>query len=224
MRIVHAALLLLLSTCPVLAQAWRTPVIVIPGRPDIPIIINGVDVSWSVIDGDFGLDTPLGVTPTLIYRPFAVVAPYFGHSYGPHGQGPGYFPSTGEKPGYGRLEVVPPPDRPLPPPAQSYRRSWSSQSAPGVVTEYPSYMPSYMPPSSWQGGRRTNRTRYKGAPQNQRNEPAQINSGNEPAPIRPVNQQPPDQPPTSQPPTSQPASNQPPTNQQVPPKSGNGHK
>ena len=29
--------------------------IVIPGRPGVPIIINGVDVSYAVVEGDFGL-------------------------------------------------------------------------------------------------------------------------------------------------------------------------
>jgi len=43
------------------------------------------------------------------------------------------------KPGYGRLEVVPPPDAPKPAPAPNFNRSWSSQSAPGPVTDYPPY-------------------------------------------------------------------------------------
>jgi hypothetical protein len=50
MRFVHSALLLAVSACPALAQ--RGPVIAIPGRPDIPIFENGVDVSWSVIEGE----------------------------------------------------------------------------------------------------------------------------------------------------------------------------
>jgi hypothetical protein len=35
-------------------------------------------------------------------------------------------------PGYGRLEIVPPPNRPLPRPAQSYSRSWRMESPPKV--------------------------------------------------------------------------------------------
>jgi hypothetical protein len=151
MRIGHAALLLAVSASPALAQ--RIPTIVIPGRPDIPIVMNGVDVSWSVIEGDFGLDRPIGMTPTVIYRPFAIVTPYYGpgaYRYGPQAFGPHYFPATGERPGYGRLEIVPPPDRPLPPPAPSFRQGWSSQSEPGPVTEYP---PFAMPPAFiWGGG------------------------------------------------------------------------
>ena len=56
MRLVHAAVLFAVSASPALAQ--RGPVIVIPGRPDVPIFENGVDVSWSVIEGEFGLDRP----------------------------------------------------------------------------------------------------------------------------------------------------------------------
>jgi hypothetical protein len=121
--------------------------------------VNGIDASWSVIEGDYGLDRPIGMTPTVIYRPFAVVAPYSGPGVSAHGRrtyGPAYFPSTGERPGYGRLEVVPPADRPLPPPAPSFFQSWSSQSAPGPVTVYP---PFAAPPIIWNGG-----TRHRAGP------------------------------------------------------------
>jgi hypothetical protein len=52
---------------------------------------------------------------------------------------PGYFPSEGRKPGYGRHEIEPPRDRVLPPRAPSYHRSWSSDSdpagpSPGLAT------------------------------------------------------------------------------------------
>lgn len=142
MRIVHAALLLSLSAGPAFAQ--RAPVIVIPGRPDVPVLLNdilpvylnGVDVSWSVIEGEFGLDRPREMTPTVIYRLPPPLRPY----YGPAAYQPGFFPSSGERPGYGRLEVVPGPNRPLPPPAPSFRQGWSSQSAPTPVTVYAPYM------------------------------------------------------------------------------------
>jgi len=132
-----AALVLAVSASPALAQ--RVPSIVIPGRLDVPVIMNGLDISWSVVEGDFGLDRPRGVTPTVIYGPLAVVAPYYGAVW--TRPGTGYFPSTGERPGYGRLEVVPPPDRPLPPPAQSFRQGWSAQSAPGPSTTYAPFAP-----------------------------------------------------------------------------------
>ena len=125
MRFVHAALLV--AVAPSAALAQQGPVIVIPGRPDVPIFENGVNVTWSVVEGEFGLDRPGQVTPTVIYRlPPPVITTYLGAA----AYEPGYFPSDGRKPGYGRLEINPPPNRRLPPPAQSYRRSWSSESAP----------------------------------------------------------------------------------------------
>ena len=123
MRLAHAVLLSAVTVSPALAQ--RAPEIVIPGRPDIPVYINGIDASWGVVEGDFGLDRPDMVTPTVIYRPVTVALP---------SRVPGYHPETGKRPGYGRLEIVPPP-------APTYYRSWSSGSAPGPVTEYPPYAP-----------------------------------------------------------------------------------
>ena len=142
MRIVPAAFLLALSASPALAQ--RGPVIVIPGRPDVPVMENGVDISWSVVEGEFGLDRPGQVTPTVIYRvPPPVIANY--PDADASAEEPGYFPRDGRKPGYGRLEIVPGPNRRLPPPAQSYRRSWSSESAP-TPADLPSNNPIYMSP------------------------------------------------------------------------------
>jgi hypothetical protein len=136
MRFVAAAVLVAVTASPALAQ--RGPVIVIPGRPDVPIFENGVDVTWSVVEGEFGLDRPGQVSPTVIYRlPPPVVTTYLGAA----AYEPGYFPRDGRRPGYGRLEINPGPNRPLPPPAQSYRRSWSSESAPT-----PPDLPSNNPP------------------------------------------------------------------------------
>jgi len=137
MRILNAALLIILSGSPAFAQ--RVPAIVIPGRADVPVMMNGIDVSWSVVEGDYGLDRPIGMVPTVIYRPYAVMVPGpgSGPGYGPpvqrrrQGLGPAYYPRDGRRPGYGRLEVEPPPDRPLPPPAESFFQGWGSQSAPG---------------------------------------------------------------------------------------------
>jgi len=130
MRLVQALLLLVVTASPAFAQ--REPEIVIPGRPGVPVYINGIDASWGVVEGDFGLDRPGMVTPTVIYRPLTVALP---------SRVPSYHPATGRHPGYGRLEIVPPPDRPQPPPAPTYYRSWSSGSAPGPVTDYPPYAP-----------------------------------------------------------------------------------
>ncbi len=136
MRIAQAALLLTISASPALAQLG--PVVVIPGRLDVPVVINGVDASWAVVEGEFGLARPGLVTPTVIYRLAPVFIAPAALSPGARNE-PRFFPKTGKEPGYGRLEIEPAPDRPLPPPAQSYRKSWSSQSAPGPVTDYPPY-------------------------------------------------------------------------------------
>jgi hypothetical protein len=141
MRLVPAVLLFAVAASPALAQ--RAPEIVIPGKPGVPVYIDGIDASWGVIEGDFGLDRPGMVAPTVIYRPMTVALP---------SRVPSYHPQTGKRPGYGRLEIVPPADRPLPPPAPTYYRSWSSGSAPGPVTEYPPYAPPTVvvsPNSNW---------------------------------------------------------------------------
>jgi hypothetical protein len=160
MRFVHAAWLLAVTASPALAQ--RGPVVVIPGRPDVPVFENGTDISWAVVEGEFGLDRPGQVTPTVIYRlPPPVITTYEGAA----ANEPGYFPKDGKKPGYGRLEIVPGPNRPLPPPAQSYRRSWSSESDPTPADLPSSYPPNYIapiiaptinppgPPGPWGAGR-----------------------------------------------------------------------
>ena len=127
-RSAAVALLLAVSASPAFAQ--REPQIVIPGRPDVPVIINGIDASWGIVEGEFGLDRPGAMAPVVVYRPLEVAVPY---------AAPGYFPRDNRKPGYGRLEIVPPPGAPKPPPAPTYYRSWSSQSAPGPVTDYAPY-------------------------------------------------------------------------------------
>ena len=87
MRLLHTALWFAVSISPALAQ--RAPVIVVPGRPDVPVLMYGVDVSWSVIEGEFGLDRPNEVNPTVIYRPFAVVNTVPPPNYLPRPSGPG---------------------------------------------------------------------------------------------------------------------------------------
>src|SRR6202035_117817 len=102
------------------------PVIVVPGRPGVPVMINGIDVTGAVIEGDFGLYRPHMVDPRIIAAPAWIA----GRTY-PAGYVQGsYYPAFGHEPGYGRHEIEPPADRRLPPPAKSFHRSWSSQSAP----------------------------------------------------------------------------------------------
>jgi hypothetical protein len=147
MRLVSAALLLAVSVSPALAQ--REPVIVIPGKPGVPVYINGIDASWGVVEGEFGLDRPGLMAPIVIYRPLLVALPT---------NVPGYHPTSGKRPGYGRLEVQPPADRAVPPPAPTFFRSWSSGSAPGPVTDYSAYptTPMTVEPYIGYGGRRWN--------------------------------------------------------------------
>ena len=84
MRFVHAALLLAVMASPAFAQ--REPEIVIPGRLGVPVIINGVDASWGVVVGEFGLDRPGVMAPTVIYRPLLISVPDFVPGYFPHGK------------------------------------------------------------------------------------------------------------------------------------------
>jgi hypothetical protein len=100
--------------------AGDAPAIVIPGRAGVPVIINGGDASFCVVEGDWGLARP-GMPVTVVACPPQRPIPSYELPY---------FPAQGHRPGYGRLEVKPPPDRELPKPAESYHRQWESQSAP----------------------------------------------------------------------------------------------
>ena len=114
------------------ALADSGPVIVIPGRPGVPIIINGIDVSYAVVEGDWGLGKGVHVQPTVYGGRYVDPRPNVAH----------YYPSAGHMPGYGRLEIEPPANRKLPQPAESYHQSWSSQSTPQPVQpEVPFYPP-----------------------------------------------------------------------------------
>jgi hypothetical protein len=94
--------------------------IVVPGRVGVPVIINGIDASYAVVEGEWGLGQNWQVQPTIYGGRVIDPVPNVGH----------YYPSSGHLPGYGRLEIEPPPGRRLPQPAESYHQSWSSQSAP----------------------------------------------------------------------------------------------
>jgi hypothetical protein len=108
--------------------------IVIPGRPGVPIIINGVDASYAVIEGDWGLGQGPQVQTTVYGGRYIDPVPNVGH----------YYPSAGHQPGYGRLEIQPPANRKLPQPAESYHQSWSAQSAPPAAQQ--PEVPFYPPP------------------------------------------------------------------------------
>jgi hypothetical protein len=110
--------------------------IIIPGRPGVPVIINGVDVSYAVVEGDFGLGQGYHRQPTIYGGRYVEGEPNVGH----------YYPSLGRKPGYGRLEIDPPANRILPKPAESYHQSWSAESAPPKPQPPAAEIPLYPPP------------------------------------------------------------------------------
>jgi hypothetical protein len=113
------------------AYADSQPVVVVPGRPDVPVIINGVDATGAVVSGDWGLYRPGApvVVEGGIWPPAAVTP-----DWPPH-----YYPATGRTPGYGRKEIDPGPHRR--PIAPAYHKSWVTESQPGPVTEYPPFAP-----------------------------------------------------------------------------------
>ena len=132
----------LLASTALVVAAETGPVIVIPGRPGVPVIVDGRDISYSVVEGDWGLGRPSQTEPVVIYR--------FGRptQFGPSGAH--YFPSVGQAPRVGRKEI----DVPTPPQTpQSYIRSWGTQSDPTPAT---SPTPLAMPPMivAPQGSRR----------------------------------------------------------------------
>ena len=108
------------------AQASETgPVIVIPSRPGIPIIVDGHDISGAVIEGDWGLARPGHIQPRILYRygPGALI--------GPDQRPAAYFPKTGHAPKVGRREVDQPRGIDHP---ESFYRSFNAQSDQTPVT------------------------------------------------------------------------------------------
>ena len=106
------------------ARADSGPVFVVPSRPGVPIAINGRDASWSVVEGDIGLSRPGHLTPVIIIGGGRPLPPRTSYDRNP------YYPRFGTVPARGRNEVDPGPDRPMPEPAESFSRSWSTSSEP----------------------------------------------------------------------------------------------
>lgn len=112
--------------------------IAIPGRPGVPVIVNGIDVTYAVLEGSYGLGKGVNNQPTIYGGRPVPPEPPVGH----------YYPTLGLKPASGRLEIEPPANRRLPQPAESYHESWGAQSAPIPATS-PSTQPEvpfYPPP------------------------------------------------------------------------------
>jgi hypothetical protein len=113
------------------ACAQTGPVIVIPGKPGLPVIMNGLIVDGAVVYGDWGLAKPNNAG-------LIIVGPV---GYAPPDVSPGYFPATGRLPGVGRQEIEPPPGS-RPRTNTNFHRDWSIGSEFGKpVTEYPPFDP-----------------------------------------------------------------------------------
>jgi hypothetical protein len=125
------ALAILLGTSWTASASDSGFVIVIPGRPGVPIMINGVDASYAVVEGDWGLARGIQMQPTIFGGRAVDPEPHVGH----------YYPSSGRLPGYGRLEIESP-GKPKPP--EAFHQSWSAQSAPSQAQE--PAVPLYPPP------------------------------------------------------------------------------
>ena len=130
----RARLCLAVTLCAVAcgsAHAQTGPVIVVPGRPGVPVTIDGVIVDGAVVYGDWGLARP-GHGRILIEGPVAFMASWDAR---------GYFPATGRAPRSGRYEIEPPAPR-RPRASTSFHRDWSIGSDPRIpVTEYPPFDP-----------------------------------------------------------------------------------
>ncbi|EKS36089.1 hypothetical protein [Afipia broomeae] len=139
------ALAILIGTAAA-AAADTGPLIVIPGRAGVPVMINGRDASYAVVEGEWGLAKHFKNADRVYGGWDRYIGPEVGH----------YYPSAGRTPGYGRLEIQPPANRALPQPAESYHRSWSAQSAPPAPQQHydvPLYPPSIIEAPRDQSGR-----------------------------------------------------------------------
>ena len=117
--------------------------IVIPSRPGVPVVSNGRDASYAVVEGDWGLSRPGAVPVTVIGgSPILPNAVYTRRNP--------YHPKYGRAPERGRNEVEPPADRALPDPAESFSRSWSTSSdadtVPATITDPATFPQNFNPP------------------------------------------------------------------------------
>jgi hypothetical protein len=117
------------------ARADKGPVIVVPGRPNVPVPINGYNAAWGVSEGDWGLARP-GAPPGVTVYPSPYVPPLQPEKPVRYTPASRYFPTMGTKPFVGRLEIEPSPNAPKPKPAEAYSRSWSVESPDVPPTQY----------------------------------------------------------------------------------------
>src|SRR6478609_5478051 len=101
------------ALAPAPVRADSGPVIVIPSRPGIPVIINGRDASYAVVEGDWGLSRPGFVAVTVIGGSPLLPNPVYTRRNS-------YHPKYGRAPVRGRNEIEPAADRALPDAAESF--------------------------------------------------------------------------------------------------------
>jgi hypothetical protein len=130
MRAAHLFLAAFCAVTPVAPACAQTgPVIVVPGKAGVPVIMNGMIVDGAVVYGDWGLARP-GQSELVIEGPVAFVDPLDSRNF---------YPATGRAPRLGRQEIEPKHRRPQ---STSFHREWSAESnfsAP--VTVYPPFEP-----------------------------------------------------------------------------------
>jgi hypothetical protein len=117
------------ALCIVPSAADHAPTVVVPSAPGVPIVVYGQDLSWAVVEGDWGLYRAGHGERTVTYGAPVFLRP-------PPGA---FYPSAGRRPRLGRHEVAPASVRKGP--APTYYRMWSVESAPGPATVYPPYEP-----------------------------------------------------------------------------------
>ena len=116
------------------ALADHAPVYVVPAMRGVPVIINGQDASWAVVEGDWGLARPGHGSTTVIHGRPVLLRSLPGH----------YYPATGRTPWLGRYEIKPPADQPRR--AETYSRSWTTQSQRVPASVTPQYDLRDLPP------------------------------------------------------------------------------
>jgi hypothetical protein len=115
------------------SRADHQPVIAVPGNPTMPVVIDGRDASWAVVEGDWGLYRAGHMAPMVFYPYAPSVDQWHANNY---------YPFTGKRPRSGRLEIIPPANRVLPPRAESFHRYWSTDAPPvPAQTDYPAFTP-----------------------------------------------------------------------------------
>ena len=134
--------------------------VVIPGRPDVPVIVNafGFDASYTVVEGDFGLNKPAMINPQIVAGPRVVFDPPPRRFY---------FPQSDAAPRVGRDEVLPPHGQRVTQPPQTIERNWGAASDPLPASSDPTYpvnidaSPYVGPWSPWGRGRRGDDHRFR---------------------------------------------------------------